>query len=146
MEPACLRWSVLSRSTTIRWTLKQALRQNVWSMCLDLHYIWPTSTEGHTNTRQTIAMNKYRQAPSCHRVTWICMLTAVRNLLSLTPTLPHPHIHLSNMTPLPTRKRPGSQPSSSKSDCPIYMWRVSSLCHINDVYWGLDPHRWRSSA
>lgn len=115
VEPACLSWCVLSRSTTIRWTLKQALGQNVWSMCLDLHRAWPASTEGHANTRQTITGNKYRQAPFFHHVTWICMLTAVRNFLSLTPTPPHPHIHLSNMTPLPTRRRPGSQPSSRKS-------------------------------
>lgn len=92
------------------------VRQNVWSMCLDLHHIWPASTEGHTNTRQTIIRNKYRQAPSIHHETWICMLTAVRNFLSLTPTPPHPHIHLSNMTPLPTRKRPGSHTSSRKPD------------------------------
>lgn len=46
------------------------------------------------------------------------MLTAVRNFLSLTPTPPHPHIHLSNMTPLPTRRRPGSQPSPPKPDFP----------------------------
>lgn len=117
-EPACISWCVLSRSPTIRWTLKHALGQNVWSMCLDLHHVWPASTEGHANTRQTITRNKYRQAPSFRHVTWICMLTAVRNFLSLTPTPPHPHIHLSNMTPLPTRRRPGSQPSSRKPDCP----------------------------
>lgn len=128
--PACLGWSVLSRSTTIRWTLKHALRQNVWSMCLDLHHIWPASTEGHTNTRQTITRNKYRQAPSLHHVTWICMLTAVHNFLSLTPTPPHPHIHLSNMTPLPTRRRPGSQPSSSKPDCPTLCIRKPQMSEL----------------
>lgn len=110
MGPACLGWSVVSRSTTIRGTSKQGsfLRQSVWSMCLDLHHVWPASTEGYTNTRQTIMRNKYRQASSHHHVTWICTLTAVRNFLSLTPTPPHPHIHLSKMTPLPTRKGPGS--------------------------------------
>lgn len=127
IEPACLSWCVLSRSTTIRWTLKQALGQNVWSMCLDLHRVWPASTEGHANTRQTITRNKYRQAPSFHHVTWICMLTAVRNFLSLTPTPPHPHIHLSNMTPLPTRRTPGSQPSSRKPDCPHLLFEWNEL-------------------
>lgn len=128
--PGCLSWCVLSRSPTIRWTLKQALGQNVWSMCLDLHHVWPASTEGHANTRQTITRNKYRQAPSFRHVTWICMLTAVRNFLLLTPTPPHPHIHLSNMTPLPTRRRPGSQPSSRKPDCPHL------LCERNELsFW-----------
>lgn len=98
--------------------LETSSGQTVWSMCLDLHHVWPASTEGHANTRQTITRNKYRQAPSFRHVTWICMLTAVRNFLSLTPTPPHPHIHLSNMTPLPTRRRPGSQPSSPRPDFP----------------------------
>lgn len=46
------------------------------------------------------------------------MLTAVPAFLSLTPTPPHPHIHLSNMTPLPTRRTPGSQPSPRRPDRP----------------------------
>lgn len=112
-------------------------------MCLDLHHIWPASTEGHTNTRQTIMRNKYRQAPSLHHVTWICMLTAVRNFLSLTPTPPHPHIHLSNMTPLPTRKIQGSEPSSRTPHL-VYLQATNEWAfrlNVNDVCCGLIPFR-----
>lgn len=48
------------------------------------------------------------------------MLTAVRNFL-LTPTPPHPHIHLSNVTPLPTKNKPGSPSSRGNlhGDAPV---------------------------
>lgn len=120
------------------WDERSPVRQNVWSMCLDLHHIWPASTEGHTNTWQMIIRNKYRPAPSIYHVTWICTLTAVRNFLSLTPTPPHPHIHLSNITPPATRKRPGSRallekvrPSQKPSvGCINHTDQLTSLCFL----------------
>lgn len=115
--PACLAWSVVSRSPTIRLTSTQVLLHQ--TECL-VHVSRPppylTRQHRRTHKHSTDDHKEQIQADSFHHVTWICMLTAVHNFLSLTPTPPHPHIHLLNMTPLPTRIRPGSLHSSTKPD------------------------------
>lgn len=116
-RPARLGWSVVSRSTSIRWTSKQELFHQ--TECL-VHVSRPppclTRQHRRTHKHSTDDHEEQIQTGSFHHVTWICMLTAVHNFLSLTPTPPHPHIHLSNMTPLPTRRRPGCQCSLRKPD------------------------------